>query len=646
MRIGIRAKLVVLLVAMALLPLLAALTTIVVGGRKLRSELFGQTACSLVKTEAMMMEFELLKDLELLQIALQERMVFHHLDNVEKKKSPEELKKLDKQWPHLPEDTGLLRRVLKNNTADILRNIVRENDLVVEVMITDRFGQLIAASGRTTDYYQADETWWKKTYNKGEGKIYIPSVHYDRSAKVWSVDLCIPIREDGEVIGVAKAVLDINRWLPECSRTIAGREGALLVLGNDGFILHSRDILEGKTKPLQARLLDWGPLTTVGPKGDWRVSGDGMLQAYASIMLPNHLDGLEVEMSSWTLLFYMPVSKAREGLTRLSIIMLLIGLISILILFTGGVFLIDRSLINRIKHLSQSARLVAEGELKHRADATWIGTRLFGKDEINDLSRDFNNMVRKLQRSHIELTEANQLKENFIRIAGHELRTPVSYIIGMCSLMKKIRDPERLVKAIDTMGFKAGRLDEIIQAMFKLIPEQTLIENIHFAPVNFTELFKSVEVDCKPWIERRKQTLEIDTGDSAIVILADEAKLRDIVENLAMNAIKFTPNGGRIKISAQRQLGGYVAIKVEDQGPGIPESDQPHIFEPFYSGSDTLKHSTGKSGYGKRGMGLGLAIVRHFVELHSGTIEFTTGPTGSTFIVHLPLEPPQNNQQG
>jgi len=241
----------------------------------------------------------------------------------------------------------------------------------------------------------------------------------------------------------------------------------------------------------------------------------------------------------------------------------------------SGVLLIDRSLINRIRRISQSARRVAEGDLRHRADGSWKGTRIFGTDEITDLARDFNNMVRRLQRSHTDLTEANQLKENFIRIAGHELRTPVSYIVGMSTLMKSSRDPERLAKAIDTMGFKAKRLDEIIQAMFKLIPEQALTEGLRYSPISLSTLLEKIYVDCKPWIERRNQTLIIEPGEQDTIIHADEAKLRDIIENLVMNAIKFTPNEGVVKIVLQRQLGGYVAIEVIDQGPGIPESERP-----------------------------------------------------------------------
>jgi signal transduction histidine kinase len=441
-----------------------------------------------------------------------------------------------------------------------------------------------------------------------------------------------------EVVGVTKAVLDLKRWMPDTMRNVGGGWANLVMLGEDGRIIYSKEVVERQLIPLKESYPDVGSILTASPEGDWRIT-DENIEAYAPLLLPPRIGTLDVKVSPWILLAYMPVSEARKGLAELTLVIVLVGLALICALFFGGVMLVDRSLIHRIQKISSSARLVAEGELKHRADASWTGTRVLGTDEIDDLARDFNNMVRKLQRSHTELIEANKLKENFIRIAGHELRTPVSYIVGMASLMKNVQDADRLAKAIDTMGFKASRLDEIIQAMFKLIPEQSLTEGMRFEPVNLSRMLEKVYLDLQPWIERRKQRLVIEPGEGETIIQADEPKLRDVVENLAMNAIKFTPNNGVVKITVQRQLGGHVAIEVIDQGPGIPESDRPHIFEPFYSGSDVLRHSTGKSGYGKRGMGLGLAIVKHFVDLHGGTIEFTTRPSGTTFIVQLPIEP-------
>ena len=641
MRVGIRTKLVILLVAVALLPLLTALLTIVIGGRHLRSQTFGQNILAVTKREARVMQVGLIHDIGLLKTSLLQPVVYKKLDDVKDKLPDEKLAGLDANWETIPDDSGILYDVLNNPVSDILKRISLYNNAITELLVTDRFGQLVAASNRTTDYYQADEEWWQRSYNGGKEQIYIPHIEYDKSAKVWAAFLCIPIIDNnGTFLGVVKAVMNIHKWLPESERDITGGRGSIVILGKGGYILHAHDLAEKEPETKKVRPKDWNVFTSVGSQGAWRKAEDGFIQAYTNVELPQEIGGLEVNMSKWTLLMNTKETQAHKSLaTRLNILVMLIGLFSISVLFMVGVLLIDRSLINRIRRISQSARRVAEGDLRHRADGSWRGTRIFGTDEISDLARDFNNMVRRLQRSHTELTEANQLKENFIRIAGHELRTPVSYIVGMSTLMKSSRDPQRLSKAIDTMGFKATRLDEIIQAMFKLIPEQSLTEGLKYTPISLSTLLEKIYMDCKPWIERRNQTLIIEPGEQDTIIHADEAKLRDIIENLIMNAIKFTPNEGLVKIVLQRQLGGYVAIEVIDQGPGIPELERPHVFEPFYSGEDVLKHSTGKSGFGKRGMGLGLAIAKHFVDQHGGTIDFTSSPSGTTFVVQLPIEP-------
>jgi signal transduction histidine kinase len=644
MRIGIRTKLVILLVAVALLPLLAALLTIVVGGRQLRSEVFGRGILAAVSPAATNVEDQLLREIEVLQVGLHQKPVVAMLAAADTRMSDEELAEIGLAWPNLEVDDPRLRKILDNDIADALAVIQREEEQVAEILVTDRFGQLLAATGRTEDFDQSDEDWWQRSYNDGMGQICVREVTFDKSARTWGVTICVPVLQDGKVIGVAKLFLSLNHWLPEATRDVGGGEAQLSVVNDAGAVIYSPEVVAGDAEPLERVYPGWAALGLASDRQGWRVTPDERIVGFAPVLLPAEMDDLPVAQPTWTLVLSMREMEARRGLTRLTMTVLLVGLLLISGLFLGGVVLIDRSVINRIRRISRSARQVAEGELKARADATWTGTRVFGTDEIDDLARDFNNMVRKLQRSNAELTEANELKENFIRIAGHELRTPVSYIVGMSKLLKDCQDRDRLAQAMDTIGFKAGRLDEIIQSMFKLIPEQALDENLEYGPVDLTKLLESVYTDCQPWIERRNQTLIIETGDEEAIIQADESKLRDIIENLVMNAIKFTPDGGEVRIAVQKQLGGYVAIEVFDQGPGIPEQDRPHIFEPFYSGSDIMTHSTGKSGYGKKGMGLGLAIVKHFTELHGGIIQFITGPNGTTFIVQLPIDPPPTSR--
>lgn len=245
-------------------------------------------------------------------------------------------------------------------------------------------------------------------------------------------------------------------------------------------------------------------------------------------------------------------------------------------------------------------------------------------------------------RKHAEeaLRRANELKTDFIRVAGHELRTPICYIIGIAQLLKDSREPERLSAALGNIAAKARRLNEIVEAMFKLMPERVEGDRVRYRRVDLGELLRSIRGEFSAFLQERRQHLDLDVEEGIEPVEADPDKLRDIVENLLTNAIKFTPDGGRVSVRARSQPEDRVLIEVADQGPGIDPEELPHLFKPFYSGADVMKHSTGVSGYRKAGMGLGLAVVKHFVDLHGGSVDVSTSPEGSVFHVSLPVQAP------
>ncbi len=398
-------------------------------------------------------------------------------------------------------------------------------------------------------------------------------------------------------------------------------------------------------EPRETKASEWhGPIATSNAPG-WRVTKTGEIQGYAPIQLPRTILGHEVIIPRWSLVLCMPEAEALRPVTQLSMAVLAIGLAIIVIIFLAGLYLVDRIVIRRVYRIRQATRNIAAGDLTQRVEPRRGRRPIVSADEIDALAEDFNNMASQIQRSHEELTTANQLKINFIRIAGHELRTPVSYLLAMARLLKNSQDTPRLLRGIQSMAAKAKRLDEIIHAMFKLMPDQRYTQQLQYSEISVAELLEEAREDCLPFLEQRKQRLIIEGIEKVKSIRADRAKLRDVLENLVMNAIKFTPDAGVVKLRLGQQLGGYATFAVQDQGPGIPDSDIPHIFEPFYSGSDVMRHSSGQVEYEKRGMGLGLAIVRHFVELHGGSINVSTTEHGSTFTITIPIEPPPGPEE-
>jgi signal transduction histidine kinase len=135
----------------------------------------------------------------------------------------------------------------------------------------------------------------------------------------------------------------------------------------------------------------------------------------------------------------------------------------------------------------------------------------------------------------------------------------------------------------------------------------------------------------------RNQSLLRRIDPPELMVTGSHSHLRDVIEALLSNAMKFSKDEASISLTAVKD-GDCVRMEVEDHGTGICMADQPHVFKPMFSTLDMLKHSTGEYGYCKRGMGLGLAIAKRFVELHHGEITFSSDPAkGTVFRVRLPM---------
>ena len=642
MRVPIRLKLAFLLIAVAVMPLTVALTVLVVQGRQVHTNLIGQTHQSVAVAGATSIQLSLLTDMEKALLELQDDPhTTGELGIHDEALSPLELDELDAIWDKGNTKDRRVSKVLNSHISTHLRTLIANVPEIAEILVTDRFGQLAAASQMTTDYYQADELWWRQAFNDGKGRVFVPPVSYDDSAEVWSIDICIPLFLDDRIVGVAKIILKLTDWIRNSGAFPETTTAQGMLVEKDGYVIYPL-----RWRAPRRQLLDWADISRMNEAG-WRLTSAGMVQAYASAALPERMRGLPVVAPQWMLVLEIPRSLVLAKVNRLTRWAITLGSGVIVIIFVVGLYLVDRSIGLRVRRLERAAEHVARGDLSHRVDTKrWI-RHVMGRDELDDLADEFNRMVDGVETSHRELEEANEMKTNFIKVAGHELRTPVSYILTLPKLMADTDDIEKLREGMATMEAKAQRLNDIIQAMFKLMPAKEYSDYLSLGDVDLTAVLADVYDDVHPFIEERHQTLVIEPSGDLPIITADHGKIHDVIENLIGNAIKFTPDGGMIHVTAGRQLGEMVVITVVDQGPGIPAEDIKSIFNPFFSTGNIMKHSSGAIGYQKRGMGLGLAVVKHFTEMHGGTVHATTDDTGSTFVVTLPIEPPRpDNPEG
>jgi signal transduction histidine kinase len=251
---------------------------------------------------------------------------------------------------------------------------------------------------------------------------------------------------------------------------------------------------------------------------------------------------------------------------------------------------------------------------------------------------------RELETVNNQLRAANELKTNFIQVASHELRTPLTILLGLAGVAQRPTTPppeQKLwLKKIEQAG---GRLQRIVDQLVAMLGANQFDRTLDRRPTDISAVLRDASEDIRPFIELRKQNLSLDIPELG-TISVDAGKVRDSVNHLLLNAIKFTPDGGRISVSAHsmaREGIDGIEVSVSDTGAGIDPQSQPRLFEPFFTGFDVSHHSSGTFEHGKKGIGLGLSIVRAFVDLHGGTIRVKSDVgKGSTFTVWFPSAAP------
>ncbi len=273
------------------------------------------------------------------------------------------------------------------------------------------------------------------------------------------------------------------------------------------------------------------------------------------------------------------------------------------------------------------------------------------------LNNELAEARQKLEKNNRDLERIDEAKSDFISIASHELRTPLTVIKGYTEML--LEDPylDPNVRVVMN-GIHAGslRLHEVMDSMFDIaqIDARSLRPNIQ--SIELGQIIQEVCSEQTKTIKERKQSLSVDLP-SLPYIQADANLLRKLFHHLIVNAIKFTPNNGRIRISghclpANMELpGGGLEIIVEDTGVGVDPDLHDVIFTKFFQPGELGKHSTSKTRFKGGGAGLGLALSKGIIEAHGGRI-YVESPgyddvnfSGSQFHVVLPLSKPEAGEE-
>ena len=323
------------------------------------------------------------------------------------------------------------------------------------------------------------------------------------------------------------------------------------------------------------------------------------------------------ERSIGTVCLLMPLGELESYITRLR--WLLMGAIIVVALLGVGVSILLTNYFSRQFTQAQGlAATVASDDYYLRIPET-------GPTELRDLARYLNQMAEKLQ-------EQLKTRQTLLANVAHELARPLAGLqLGIESLRKgAIQDPDLADDLLVSMGQTIRRVEDLIDDITLAAQPETSPIELHCTALAVEPFLQGVSTRYWSLAESRGNKLEVQVKPGLPLVLADEKRLNQVVGNLVDNAIKFTPHGKIILLSAECAGDGYVRLLVHDGGTGISSDESEHLFEPFYQGDVGRRI--------KQGMGLGLSIAYQLAQAHGGTLKLENHPKGGTLaILTLPM---------
>ncbi|MAS33022.1 MAG: hypothetical protein CL610_03380 [Anaerolineaceae bacterium] len=280
--------------------------------------------------------------------------------------------------------------------------------------------------------------------------------------------------------------------------------------------------------------------------------------------------------------------------------------------------------------------------------------------DLKHLNATMQALNRELEEANLQYEKLDSVKTDFITIASHELRTPLAQIRGYVDILDTLNeqgllDQDQVSGMVDHLRKATERTEDLLAAMLDVSQLDVDAMDLRFAEAAPESIVRMAIEPLTEHIKRRKLTLSARGLRSLPIILCDMQRLVQAIRNIVTNAIKFTPDGGRIDItgSVKKDEAGndYILMVISDTGVGIDQPDLELIFEKFYRAYDPSLHSTGSYKFMGAGPGLGLTIARGVIESHGGKVwaessghNMETYP-GTTFYIWLPLIPPEDTRR-
>ncbi|AWB43650.1 two-component sensor histidine kinase [Paenibacillus sp. CAA11] len=300
-------------------------------------------------------------------------------------------------------------------------------------------------------------------------------------------------------------------------------------------------------------------------------------------------------------------------------LMIVVGLLSFLLFF----FFSSRRIIRYLEEITGGLQEISKGNLEHRIEVRTA-------DELGYLAENINVMAKQLAESIEEERNAETAKNDLITGVSHDLRTPLTSILGFLEYIEQDRyqDEIELRHYVAIAYEKSLNLKKLIDDLFEYTRISSRGIPLDFRELNLNHFIQQLADEFVPILEKARMTYRIIEVHRPLIISADPIELLRAYQNLLTNAVRYGSKGGKVDIRIRRE-GEEAVVSVVNYGDPIPKSDLPHIFDRFYRGD--------KSRSGNGGSGLGLAITRTIVQLHGGTVTAESSRRETEFITRFPL---------
>jgi heavy metal sensor kinase len=356
-----------------------------------------------------------------------------------------------------------------------------------------------------------------------------------------------------------------------------------------------------------------------------RLRGLGGLEQVLSHTGSARLEVASARLADGTLLQVGKSTEIREALlARFRYVLTIVSLVIVAVGLAGGA-IVTRSTLQPIRRLIRAVRgIIRTGHINERVPVR------AERDAIDELSALFNEMLDRI-------TTLIRGMEHALDNVAHDLRTPMTRLRGVAERALQSDDVQAQREALVTCLEESERILAMLETLMDISEAETGTMRLEIGDVSVASIVGDV-IELYENVAEDKHIEISENVESGLTVPADSRRLRQVLANLVDNAIKYTPSGGRVTVSARRE-NSVVRLDVADTGIGIAQHDLPHIWDRLYRGDQSRT---------ERGLGLGLSLVRAIVAAHGGTVDVEAEPgRGSTFIVKLPVDrehvPPTTN---